>query len=144
MTVLAVVQARTGSTRRPEKVLADVGGKPMLRFMLDRLEGLKVGSLVVATSDRPDDDRVEAVAQDAGVACVRGPEDDVLARFAVALRTNPANSVLRLTADCPLIDPGVVNQLIAHFHEAGVDYASNTLARTYPVGLDAEVMTADA
>ena len=116
----------------------------MLRFMLDRLEGLKVDRLVVATSDRAEDDRVEAVAQGAGVACVRGPEDDVLARFALALRSNPADAVLRLTADCPLIDPGVVNQLMAHFRETGADYASNTLARTFPVGLDAEVMTAGA
>jgi spore coat polysaccharide biosynthesis protein SpsF (cytidylyltransferase family) len=116
----------------------------MLRFMLDRLKGLKVGRLIVATSDRPDDDRVEAVAQSAGVACVRGPEQDVLARFALALRENPADSVVRLTADCPLIDPEVVNQLIARFRRTGADYASNTLVRTFPVGLDAEVMTAGA
>ena len=71
------------------KVLADLGGRPLLRFMLDRLEGLQVDQLIVATSDRPDDDRVEAIAQGAGVGCVRGPEDDVLARFALALRSNP-------------------------------------------------------
>ncbi len=144
MTVLAVVQARTGSTRLPGKVLADLGGKPLLRFMLDRLESLKVEMLVVATSDHPDDDRVEAVAQAAGVVCVRGPEHDVLARFALALRSNPADTVVRLTADCPLIDPEVVNELIEVFRRTGADYASNTLVRTYPVGLDAEVLTAAA
>ena len=144
MTVLAVVQARTGSKRLPGKVLADVGGRPMLRFMLERLESLKVDRLVVATSDYPEDDRVEAVAQAAGVVCVRGPEQDVLARFALALRSNPADTVVRLTADCPLIDPEVVNQLIVLFRRTGVDYASNTLVRTYPVGLDAEVLTAVA
>ncbi len=116
----------------------------MLRFMLERLESLKVDRLVVATSDYPEDDRVEAVAQAAGVVCVRGPEQDVLARFALALRSNPADTVVRLTADCPLIDPEVVNQLIVLFRRTGVDYASNTLVRTYPVGLDAEVLTAVA
>jgi spore coat polysaccharide biosynthesis protein SpsF len=144
VTALAVVQARTGSTRLPGKVLADLGGKPLLQFMLDRLESLRVDMLVVATSDHPDDDRVEAVAQSAGVPCVRGPEHDVLARFALALRSNPADTVIRLTADCPLIDPEVVNQLIVVFRRTGADYASNTLVRTYPVGLDAEVMTAAA
>ncbi len=116
----------------------------MLRFMLERLERLKVDRLVVATSDYPEDDRVEAVAQAAGVVCVRGPEQDVLGRFALALRGNPADAIVRLTADCPLIDPDVVNQLIVLFRRAGADYASNTLVRTYPVGLDAEVMTAAA
>jgi spore coat polysaccharide biosynthesis protein SpsF len=144
MTILAVVQARTGSTRLPGKVLADLGGKPLLRFMVDRLEGLNVDKLVVATSEHPSDDRIEAIARDAGVACVRGPEHDVLARFALALRSNPADTVVRLTADCPLIDPEVVDQLIVLFRRTGADYASNTLVRTYPDGLDAEVMTADA
>jgi len=144
VTVLAIVQARTGSTRLPGKVLAELGGRPLLRFMLDRLESLKVDKLVVATSDDPDDDRVEAVAQAAGVACVRGPEHDVLARFALALRSHPADTVVRLTADCPLMDPEVVNQLIVHFRRTGADYASNTLVRTYPDGLDAEVLTAGA
>ena len=144
MTVLAVIQARTGSTRLPAKVLADLDGKPLLRFMLDRLESLKVDKLVVATSDHADDDRVEAVAHAAGVACVRGPELDVLARFGVALRNNPADAVVRLTADCPLMDPEVVNQLIERFRRTGADYASNTLVRTYPDGLDAEVLTAGA
>ena len=113
--------------------------------MLDRLERLKVDGLVVATSDRPGDDRVEAArARSAGVACVRGPEDDVLGRFALALRKQSADSVVRLTADCPLVDPDLVNQLIAHYRQTGADYASNTLVRTFPVGLDAEAMTAGA
>jgi len=144
VTVLAVVQARTGSTRLPAKVLADLDGRPLLRFMLDRLNSLKVDKLVVATSDRPEDDRIEDVAQKAGVACLRGPEDDVLSRFALVLRYNSADAVVRLTADCPLIDPAVVNQLVTCFRRTGADYASNTLVRTYPNGLDAEVLTAAA
>ena len=144
MSVLAVIQARTGSTRLPGKVLADLGGKPMLRFMVDRLEDLNADRLVVATSDLPNDDRVEAVAEAAGVGCVRGPEQDVLGRFALALRSYPADTVVRMTADCPLIDPSVVNELIELFRRTGADYASNSLVRTYPVGLDAEVLTAAA
>ena len=121
-----------------------VGGRPMLAFMLARLESVRCDDLVVATSTDGRDDAVAEVAADAGVSVVRGSESDVLARFVAALDAHPADVVVRLTADCPLIDPEVVNEAIAVRAATGADYVSNTLVRTFPDGLDVEVLTADA
>lgn len=140
--VVCVVQARTGSSRLPGKVLEEVGGRPMLRFMLDRLAGLE-HEVVVATSDLERDDPVEEVARAAGRAVVRGPEADVLARFAVALDAFPATHVVRLTADCPLADPDVVRAVLDLHGARGADYTSNVLPRTFPKGLDVEVVRAE-
>lgn len=147
MSVLVVVQARTGSTRFPGKVLAELAGQPMLAFMLDRLAPISAApstSLVVATSDLPADDVVAELAATKGVRSVRGSEADVLRRFALAAEELPAEDVVRLTADCPLIDPAVVLQIVERHRETGADYTSNTLARTFPDGLDVEVMTSAA
>ncbi len=144
MSVTCVIQARTGSTRLPGKVLMDVAGRPMLGFMLDRLADLAVDHLVVATSTLSRDDPIEAVARDAGVAVVRGCEADVLARFATALDEFPATDVVRLTADCPLTDPAIVEAVVARHRATGAAYTSNVLPRTFPKGLDVEVIMADA
>lgn len=138
--VLCVVQARTGSTRLPGKVLKELGGRPMLRFMLDRLRGLDA-AVAVATSDLDRDDVVEDVARISGFRVVRGPEDDVLARFACAADAYPAEHVVRLTADCPLTDPDLVAAVIDHHLSTGADYTSNVFPRTFPKGLDVEVVT---
>lgn len=143
MSVTCVIQARTGSTRLPGKVLMDLAGRPMLGFMLDRLADLAVDHLVVATSTLSRDDPIEAVARDAGVAVVRGCEADVLARFAAALDEFPATDVVRLTADCPLTDPAIVAAVLARHRATGAAYTSNVLPRTFPKGLDVEVITAD-
>lgn len=116
----------------------------MLQFMLQRLHAAAVDDLVVATSTEPADDAIEAAAKEAGVACVRGPEDDVLERFAVAIREHPCDTVVRLTGDCPLIDPEIVGAALAVREATGAAYVSNTLIRTFPDGLDVEVMSRDA
>jgi spore coat polysaccharide biosynthesis protein SpsF len=144
VTVTVIVQARTGSTRLPGKVLADLGGQPLLGFMLDRLAGLAVDHLVVATSTLPADDAVVDVARAAGVAVIRGSERDVLGRFTSVLEAFPCDDVVRLTADCPLADPLLVTQALELHHRSGADYSSNTLVRTFPDGLDVEVVTASA
>ena len=144
MSTLCVVQARMGSTRLPGKVLANLGGRPALALMLGRLAGVAVDRLVVATSDLPADDTIEQVASERDVAVVRGPHHDVLARFVVALDTYPATDVIRLTADCPLADPAVIGATLDLHRREGVDYTSNTLVRTFPDGLDVEVVTAAA
>lgn len=141
---LAVVQARMGSSRLPGKVLTDLGGQPVLGLMLERLARAHVDHLVVATSDLPGDDPVAAFAESVGVSVVRGSEADVLGRFLVALDRFPADDVVRLTADCPLIDPVVVDAAIGLHRRTGADYTSNTLERTFPDGLDVEVVRADA
>jgi spore coat polysaccharide biosynthesis protein SpsF len=133
-----------GSTRLPGKVLADLGGQPLLEFMLGRLRPLAVAHLVVATTDQPVDDPVADLVAGLGLPLVRGSEHDVLDRFVVALDQHRASTVVRLTADCPLTDPEVVEQALATHERVGARYTSNTLVRTFPDGLDVEVVEASA
>lgn len=116
----------------------------MLALMLDRLTDAAVDELVVATTDGALDDPIAALAQIQGVDVVRGSEHDVLDRFRLALDTHPADQIVRLTADCPLIDAGVINEALQLHARVGADYTSNTLLRTYPDGLDVEVVEVSA
>lgn len=141
---LAILQARLSSSRLPGKVLMPLGGVPMIAFMIERLRrSRKIDRLVLATSDQPSDDLLAETAARLGLAVVRGPLDDVLGRFALALQSNPAAVVVRLTGDCPLIDPLVVDRVVACVTEGRADYASNTSPPTYPDGLDCEAFRAD-
>lgn len=139
-----VVQARTGSSRLPGKVLADVAGRPMLRLQLDRLGPVGAEHLVVATTDLSRDDSIARLAEAAGVDVVRGSETDVLGRFALVLDRYHPRTVVRLTGDCPLTDPGVVSACIELHERSGVDYTSNVHPRSFPQGLDVEVADARA
>ena len=144
--ILAVLQARMSSTRLPGKVLKPLLGRPMIERQIERL-GLcrRVDRLVVATSDDPGDDELTACLVGLGVAVFRGPLDDVLGRFVGALdQFGPARQVVRLTADCPLTDWRLIDRLIEMQVEFAWDYCANDLVRTWPQGLDAEIMTADA
>ena len=143
--VLCIVQARMGSTRLPGKVLADLNGRPLLAFLLERLEPLPTIATVVATSDLDRDDPVADVARAANVPAIRGSEQDVLARFQLAMREYPeARHVVRITADCPLTDPEIVDAVVRLHLERSADYTTNVLPRTFPKGLDVEVATAAA
>jgi len=145
MNVVAIIQARMGSTRLPGKVLADIGGRSMLARVCDRLRrSLLIDHLLVATSLLPDDERIVAECDRLAVDCFRGDENDVLDRYYRAARAGGADAVVRVTADCPLIDPEVVDRVVAAFLRSRPDYAANTLQRTWPRGLDTEVMTAAA
>lgn len=147
MRVAAVIQARMGSTRLPGKVLRPLAGRPVLSWVLraaaeaDCLDGV-----VVATSRQPEDDAVEELAREMGADVVRGPADDVLARYLLALDRYPADAVVRLTADCPLLDPALVRMVVAVWRAApeACDYVATTLHRSLPRGLDVELVTADA
>jgi len=144
--VTAVVQARMGSTRLPGKVLRDLGGLPVLGWVVRALDECRlVDETVVATSVNSMDDEIQRYAAEAGVSCVRGSEDDVLARFCLALDEYPADAVVRITADCPLVDPALVDQVVAAWrHDSSWDYVATTLVRTMPRGLDVELVSADA
>jgi spore coat polysaccharide biosynthesis protein SpsF len=122
----------------------DLDGTPMLRFMLDRLRPVAVDQIVVATTDDPVDDPVVAVAHDQGVPTVRGPEHDVLARFGLVMEEFPSDHVVRLTADCPLVDASIVHDALELHQRVEADYTSNTLVRTFPDGLDVEVIASPA
>lgn len=138
------MQARTGSQRLPGKVLADLGGRPVLGVLLDRLRGAVVDRLVVATTDGRADDPVVALAEAHGADVVRGPEDDVLARFRQVIDRYRPSTIVRITADCPFVDRGLLAECVARQRESGADYASNTVIRTFPDGLDVEVVAAAA
>jgi spore coat polysaccharide biosynthesis protein SpsF len=142
---LAVIQARMSSTRRPGKTLADVGGEPLLSLVVRRLAGAaRVGRTVIATSIGPEDDPIAELASELGVDAHRGPRDDVLARYAEAVSSHPG-TVVRITGDCPLIDPAVVDSAVELLEDTpGGAYVSNVEPRTYPDGLDVEAFTADA
>lgn len=141
--ILAVLQARMSSTRLPGKVMADVAGAPMLLRQIERLKRSKrLGKIVVATSMDRSDDALAAFLALSDIPVHRGPLDDVLARFEGALDAfGPAEVLVRLTGDCPLADPEVIDATVGLLLDKGLDYAANTPAhRTYPKGLDVEVM----
>jgi spore coat polysaccharide biosynthesis protein SpsF len=141
-----VVQARTTSTRLPGKVLMDLAGRPMLAQQLLRLKRCRLADeIVVATTTNATDDRVVALARAAGVRWFRGSERDVLERYVGAVRDARADVVVRVTADCPLIDSDVSDRVIDALSGGSMpsDYASNVTPRTYPQGLDTEALFAD-
>lgn len=145
MKVVALVQARMGSTRLPNKVMKLVGGIPMIELLLSRLsKAREVDQIVVATStDERNQPLVEHVRK-LGYACEQGSENDVLDRFVIAAKAHQADVVVRVTGDCPLIDPELVDELIRCFKAANVDYFSNINPPSYPDGLDIEVCTLNA
>ncbi len=142
MTVTAILQARMSSSRLPGKVLMPIIGRPMLALQIERIlfAGL-IDGLVVATSTNTEDDAIEAMCITEGVPCYRGALDDVLGRFAGAMRQCHADHAVRLTGDCPLSDPSVIDAIVAHHLKGGFAYTSNCYPRSYPDGLDVEVMT---
>jgi spore coat polysaccharide biosynthesis protein SpsF len=127
------------STRLPGKSLADIIGEPSLALLVRRLEGAReLDSALVATSVDPADDPVERAARQLGCEVHRGPQDDVLTRFVEATRDHDG-TIVRITADCPLTDPALVDELVALLHRSPeASYASNVEPRTFPVGLDLE------
>lgn len=144
MRTVAVIQARMGSSRLPGKVMADIQGQPMLQRVVERaLRANRVDTVMVATSDHPADRALADYCRQQGVPCFQGSEDDVLDRFYHAARSMDAHVIVRLTADCPLLDPEVIDRVVADFQNGGADYVSNTLTCTYPDGLDTEVFHRD-
>ena len=140
---VAIVQARMGSTRLPGKVLAELAGTTMLEQVVRRLRGAhRIHEIVIATSTAPEDDVIVREADRINAWAYRGSETDVLARYAGASRAYRAGIVVRITADCPLLDPEVIDRVIASL-TPDLDYASNTHVRSYPRGLDVEAMHAD-
>ena len=143
--ILAVLQARSSSTRLPGKVLKPILGRPMLERQIERILRSKlIDKLVVATSSEAEDGVIADLCRGINVPCFRGSLDDVLDRFFQAARTYAPEYVVRLTGDCPLADPQVIDDVINFCRKGGYDYASNTLSPTYPDGLDVEVCKFDA
>lgn len=145
MTIVAVLQARTTSSRLPGKVLADLEGAPMLARQIERVRrAASFSEFIVATSNDEFDDELAALCDSISVPCFRGSLNDVLDRFyQAALPYRPAH-VVRLTGDCPMSDPEIIDAVVAEHLRSGADYTSNTQPPTYPDGVDVEVARFEA
>jgi spore coat polysaccharide biosynthesis protein SpsF (cytidylyltransferase family) len=140
MNIIAITQARYGSTRLPAKVLKTVVGKTLLDIHIERiLQSKKIASLIVATTNEAGADAIETIARKHRTSVYKGSVNDVLERFYLAVKDLRPDYVVRLTSDCPLVDPVVIDEIIDICITSGCDYASNTLIPTYPDGVDAEV-----
>jgi spore coat polysaccharide biosynthesis protein SpsF len=142
MRTVAIIQARMGSTRLPGKVMMDLGGRTILAWVVARAGRARtLDDVVVATTTLERDDVIVAECSSVGVSVFRGSEDDVLDRYFRACEHFDADVVVRLTADCPLIDPEVIDNVVTDYRVHQPDYASNTLERRLPRGLDVEVFS---
>jgi spore coat polysaccharide biosynthesis protein SpsF len=143
--ILAILQARVNSTRLPGKVLAPVLGEPMIVRQLERVKrSAMIDALVVATSTAPTDDALVIELEARGQVVHRGPLDDVVARFDEITKKFAPDTIVRLTADCPLCDVNIIDDVIRSHLQGASDYTSNTLEPSYPDGLDVEVVSAAA
>lgn len=149
MKVVCLVQARVGSTRLPGKILKEICGKTILHHEIDRLKKCKeIDEIVIATTDKEDDDKIVNEAKKLSVKYFRGSENDVLSRFYYSAKENNADIIVRVTSDCPCIDFEILDKMLIYFKdkykEKQVDYLSNTIKRTYPRGYDIEIFTFSA
>jgi spore coat polysaccharide biosynthesis protein SpsF len=144
--ILAILQARSSSSRFPRKVLEPLLGAPMILRQIERIRRAKrLDALVLATSVDPSDDELAQLCVEGGVKVYRGSLNDVLGRFISAARSaGRPDWIVRLTGDCPLADPAIIDRVIEQAVQSGADYASNALVATFPDGLDVEVMRAAA
>jgi len=146
--ICAIIQARLNSSRLPGKVLFEIEGRPMLSYMLERVTASKrIDQLVVATSIEPSDDPITDFCRQSGISCYRGSLENVLDRYYQAALKAKCDVVVRLTADCPLIDPKVIDTVIDVFQSGQFDFAANTVppeGSTYPDGMDVEVFSFEA
>ena len=145
MRTVAIVEARMRSSRLPGKVLRPILGRPMLQHLVERLRRARtLDGIVVATTADSSDDPVEALTSALGVGLFRGSEEDVLGRVLEAAHRAPADVIVEVTGDCPLVDPALVDQLVVLYRTGGYDYVSNVLERTYPRGMDVQVFATTA
>jgi len=146
--IIAIIQARMGSTRLPGKVLMEVNDKPLLAYQLDRIsKSKKLDKVVIATSILEKDDVIESFCKDYRVDCYRGSEKDVMSRYYDCAKLYNPNVVVRITADCPLIDPDIIDNVVQRFEDDNVDYCANTVppeTSKFPDGSDIEVFSMQA
>lgn len=140
--IIVIIQARLGSTRLPNKVLKDLCGKPVLWHVVERLKQCKhLTGIVVATTTLPEDDAIQKFCVENDVNYYRGSSENVLSRYYEAAKQFKAEIIIRITSDCPVIDPVLIDEMIHDYKLSNVDYMSNSLMRTYPRGLDVEIFS---
>jgi spore coat polysaccharide biosynthesis protein SpsF len=147
MCLIAIIQARMGSTRLPGKVMKSLFGKPMLEYIIKRVQAAKmVDQIVIATTTESDDNIINDFAKKYNIECYRGSSEDVLDRYYQAAKAYDADVIIRITADDPLKDPRIIDEILLEYINASgkYDYVSNTIIPTYPIGLDVEVFSFQA
>lgn len=146
MRIVAIIQARMGSTRLPGKILKKINSRPLLSYQIERLQHSQyIDELVIATTKKKQDDLIVQFCKENAISYFRGSETDVLARYYEAALAFKADAIVRITSDCPIIDVQVVDKTIQYFIDNGkFDYVSNTVERTYPRGLDTEIFSFEA
>jgi len=145
--VVILVQARMGSTRLPGKVLKEVMDKPLLQYLIERLRMVELADeIVIATTTNPEDSKIVDFCHREKIPLFRGESEDVLDRFYNAAKAFKADAIVRITADCPLIDPKLITQVIQYYldHYPEYDYVSNSHIRSFPIGMDAEIFSMKA
>ncbi len=141
--IIAMVQARMGSTRLPGKVLKLLNGQPVLQQIIRRLQKVaNLSEIIIVTSNLAQDDPIEMLCQQMGIGCYRGSESNVFARYLDAINQYQAELIIRITGDCPLVSPEIIEEMISEYRPE-IDYLSNCHPiRTVPVGLDVEIFSA--
>lgn len=140
MKIIAITQARAGSTRLPGKILKKIGEQTLLEIHIERiLKSETISQLIVATTTKPDDKLIFDKMSEMGIQSYRGSENDVLDRFYQAVKNEDADYVIRLTSDCPLIDAKLIDKVVRYTIKNDLDYCTNTLLTKYPDGQDIEV-----
>lgn len=143
--ITAIVQARTGSTRLPNKIFVDLCGKPLIWHIINRLKYSKlIDKIVVATTTNPNDEKLVKWCNDNNIPAFRGSEDDVLSRFFFCAKEHKSSIIVRITADDPFKDPKIIDQVIDVLINEALDFAYNNNPPSFPEGLDTEVFTYDA
>ena len=139
-TIGIIIQARIGSTRLPEKVIRKIEGKTVLEHVIERAKRIKdVGKIILATTAKKEDDILEKIAMDCGMFVFRGSENDVLDRFYQTAKKFGIDHIIRITADCPVIDSNIVDKVVNYYFEGGFDYVGNSHPPTFPDGMDIEI-----
>ncbi|MBI5221600.1 MAG: glycosyltransferase family protein, partial [Candidatus Magasanikbacteria bacterium] len=142
MKTVAIIQARMGSTRLPGKSLMNIDGRPIINYVFDRVSNsVLIDEVWLATTTNAEDNVLERWAQDQNIKYFRGSSDDVLDRYYQTALLSGANTVIRITGDCPLVDPRVIDMVLGEYQKGGFDYVCNTQPPTFPDGLDVEVFS---
>ena len=145
MTTIAIIQARMGSSRLPGKVMKEICGKPMIEILLERLSlSKKLDEIVLAVSDQPENKLLLDYVSQLGFKVFQGSEENVLERYFQAAAALKTSNIVRITADCPLIDPFLVDLIVEDFEKKNVEYLSNIYPRSFPKGLDTEIFSFQA
>lgn len=140
MNIVAIIQARMGSTRLPEKVLKKIKDKVVIDYVIERLRFCEnLNDIIIATTTSKKDDILQQYAKSKDINCFRGSEEDVLNRYYCAAKKYESDKIVRITSDCPLIDPWIVDTVIEKHIEKKADYTANIIKRTFPRGLDVEI-----